>query len=85
VEKVRATLEGACRSCAAVLKDPGPQTELTDMLADGLKWSITVWAETQQLGKARDQAIAAVRDALRLEKIGGPTPVTTVRLLDRPA
>ncbi len=49
-----------------------------------LVMGITVWAETALLKQARDQAIAAVRDALRLEMIGGAVPVTTVRLLDRP-
>ena len=47
----------------------------------GLKLSITVWAETATLLQARDQAITAVRDALAHGKIGGPTQVTTVRLL----
>ena len=85
VEKIRATLQAACASCAAVVKEPAPAAVLADLLDAGLKWSITVWAETKQLNQARDQAIAAVRDALRDGKVGGPVHVTTVRLLDRPA
>ena len=83
VEKVRGTLGRACAGCAAVLPDPPPEILLVDLLDGGLKWSITVWAETRALKPARDQAIAAVRDALRQERIGGAALVTTVRLLDR--
>ena len=84
VEKTRATLFSACVRCEAVLKDPAPVALLTDLADGGMKWAVTVWAETQRLNKARDQAIAAVRDALRGAGIGGPVPVTTVRLLERP-
>jgi small conductance mechanosensitive channel len=84
VEKVRETLRRACLACAAVLKDPPPEILLEDLLDGGLKWSITVWADTKALKRARDQAIAAVRDALSQERIGGSSVVTTVRLLDRP-
>ena len=85
VEKVRATLFRACVSCSAVLREPAPDVLLSDLADGGLKWSITVWGETKQLKQARDQAIAAVRDAMRAEKIGAPVAVTTVRLLDRPS
>jgi small conductance mechanosensitive channel len=85
VEKVRGTLQRACSACPVVLKEPAPLALLVDMADGGLKWSVTVWAETALLPQARDQAIAAVRDALRAERIGAAVPVTTVRLLDRPA
>jgi small conductance mechanosensitive channel len=84
VEKMRASLTRACAGCAAVLEDPPPEVLLADLEGGGLKWSVTVWASTAQLKQARDQAIAAVRDALRDEKIAGPVPVTSIRLLDRP-
>jgi small conductance mechanosensitive channel len=84
VEKVRATLQSACASCAGVLKDPPPVALIDDFVGGGLRWAITVWADTAKLNVARDQAIAAVQSALRIEKIGGPVPVTTVRLLDQP-
>lgn len=84
VERVRATLLRACASCPAVVPDPPPVVLLVDLAEGGLKWSITVWAGTAALNPARDQAIAAVRDALRLEKITPPAPVTNVRMLDRP-
>jgi len=84
VEKVRTTLLRACASCPAVLKDPVPVALLSDLADGGLKWAITVWAETKLLNQARDQTIAAVRDALARDRIGAPAPVTTVRLLDRP-
>ncbi|HET8946019.1 MAG TPA: mechanosensitive ion channel family protein, partial [Candidatus Polarisedimenticolia bacterium] len=84
VEQVRGTVSRACAACSSVLRDPAPEVLLVDLADGGLKWSVTVWAETELLKQARDQAIAAVRDALRLEKIGGAVPVTTVRLLDRP-
>jgi small conductance mechanosensitive channel len=83
VEKVRGTIARACAGCASIVKAPAPVALLVDLADGGLKWSITVWAETTRLPKARDEAIAAVRDALRSERIGGPVPVTTVRLLDR--
>jgi small conductance mechanosensitive channel len=83
VEKTRASLARACAVCSAVLKDPAPEVLLADLEGGGLKWSITVWAGTAQLKQARDQAIAAVRDALRAEKIAGPVPMTTIRMLDR--
>jgi small conductance mechanosensitive channel len=85
VEAVRSTLLRACASCPTVLKDPPPAALLSDMAEGGLKWSITVWSETPTLPAARDQAITAVRDALARDGIPGPTPVTTIRLLDRPA
>jgi small conductance mechanosensitive channel len=85
VGKVRATLLRACASCPSVLKDPAPAALLSDMAEGGLKWSITVWSDTPALPQTRDEAIAAVRDALALDKIAGPSPVTTIRLLDRPA
>jgi small-conductance mechanosensitive channel len=83
VETVRATLLRACGTCSSVLPDPAPAVLLVDLAEGGLKWSIMVWAETDRLNEARDQAIAAVRNALRVGKIGGAMPVTTVRLLDR--
>jgi small conductance mechanosensitive channel len=83
VEKVRGTLQRACAAGPAVLADPSPEVLLVDLVDGGLKWSITVWAETPRLKQARDEAIAAVRDALRTERIGGAVPVTTVRLLER--
>src|SRR5262245_48840194 len=49
VEKVRATLHRACVSCAAVLREPAPAVLLTDLSDGGLKWAITVWAETKHL------------------------------------
>jgi small-conductance mechanosensitive channel len=67
-----------------VLKEPPPEVLLADLAEGGLKWSVTVWTGTAQLKQARDQAIAAVRDALRDGKIDGPVPLTAVRLLDRP-
>jgi small conductance mechanosensitive channel len=82
VEMVRSTLLRACASCASVLKDPAPKVVLADLIDGGLKWSITVWAETRLLERARDEAITAVRDAVAREGIAGPLPVTTVRLLD---
>jgi len=85
VEKVRAALLRACAACPLVAPDPPPVVLLVDLAEGGLKWSIAVWAETAKLNPARDQAIAAVRDALRLEKITSPAPVTHVRMLDRPA
>jgi small conductance mechanosensitive channel len=85
VEKVRSILLQACTSCRSVLKDPAPTALLTDMADGGLKWSITVWAETPMLDRTRDEAITAVRDALARDGIPRPTPVTTIRLLDRPA
>jgi len=81
VEKVRSALSRACLSCASVLREPVPRILVHDLLDGGLKWSITVWAETPTLHQARDQAITAVRDALAHDQIGGPTQVTTVRLL----
>jgi len=85
IEKVRGTIQRACAGCPLAEKDPAPQALLVDLAEGGLKWSVTVWAETSRLPQARDQAIAAVRDALAREQIGRPVPVTTVRLLDRPA
>ncbi len=85
VEKVRSTLLRACTSCPSVLEEPAPSALLADMADGGLKWAITVWGETALLGRARDEAITAVRDALAHEGIAGPSPVTTIRLLDRPA
>jgi small conductance mechanosensitive channel len=84
VEKVRGALQRACAGCASAVREPAPVALLVDLSDGGLKWSITVWAETARLPKARDEAIAAVRDALRAERIGGPVPITTVRLLDAP-
>jgi small conductance mechanosensitive channel len=84
VEKVRSTLRGACLSCASALKEPAPDVLLADLTGGGLKWQITVWAETKLLNRARDEAITAVRDALAHEGIGAPVQVTTVRLLDHP-
>jgi small conductance mechanosensitive channel len=84
VEKVRATLAEACTACPSVLQDPRPTALLADMLDGGLKWSITVWGETGMLDRARDEAITAVRDAMVKNGINGPSPVTTIRLLDRP-
>jgi small conductance mechanosensitive channel len=84
VEKTRAALVRACAACPAVLKEPPPEVLLADLAEGGLKWSVTVWTGTAQLKQARDQAIAAVRDALRDGKIDGPVPLTAVRLLDRP-
>jgi len=83
VEKVRATLLRACLSCASALKEPRPEVLLADLADGGLKWSIKVWAETPLLNRARDEAIAAVRDALAQSGIGPPVQVTTVRLLDQ--
>ena len=83
VEKVRGTIVRACAGCASVQRDPAPLPLIVDVADGGLKWSITVWSETDRLPQARDEAIAAVRDALRAEKIGGAMPITTVRLLDR--
>lgn len=83
VEKVRSTLRGACATCPSVLKDPAPSALLADMADGGLKWAITVWGETSLLDRARDEAIAAVRDALAQAGIAGPSPVTTIRLLER--
>ena len=68
-----------------MLQDPPPTALLADLLDGGLKWSITVWGETAKLDRARDEAIAAVRDAIAKNGINGPSPVTTIRLLDRPA
>ena len=84
-EKVRSILIRACTSCTRVLKDPAPTALLTDLADGGLKWSITVWSETPVLDRTRDEAISAVCDALARDKIPGPTPVTTIRMLDRPA
>jgi len=84
VARVRETLQRACAGCASAVRDPAPVALLVDFAEGGLKWSITVWAETLLLPQARDEAIAAVRDALVKEKIGRPVPVTTVRLLDAP-
>jgi small conductance mechanosensitive channel len=84
VERTRASLVRACAACPAVQKEPPPEVLLADLAEGGLKWSVTVWAETSHLKTARDQAIAAVRDALMAGKIDGPVPVTAVRLLDRP-
>lgn len=83
VEKVRGTLERACTGCALVVEVPAPEALLVDLAEGGLKWSVTVWAETRQLPRARDQAIAAVRHALTTERVAGAAPITTVRLLDR--
>ncbi len=83
VETVRSTLLRACASCPTVLKDPVPSALLSDMVDSGLKWSITVWGETSVLDQTRDQAITAVRDALTHDGIPRPSPVTTIRLLDR--
>jgi small conductance mechanosensitive channel len=85
IDKVRGTLQRACAGCATVVKDPAPLALLVDLAEGGLKWSVTVWAETARLPQARDEAIAAVRDALRAERIVPPAPVTNVRMLDRPA
>ena len=81
VEKVRSALTQACLSCASVLREPAPQILVNDLFDGGLKWSITVWSESPALNRARDEAITAVRDALAHDQIGGPTQVTTVRLL----
>lgn len=81
VEKVRTALKGACLSCHSVLREPVPEILVNDLVDGGLKWSITVWSETPALNRARDEAITAVRDALAHDQIGGPTQVTTVRLL----
>jgi small conductance mechanosensitive channel len=83
VEKVRATLLRACTTCRSVLKDPPPAVLLADMAEGGLKWSITVWGETPTLPQTRDEAITAVRDALAHDRIPGPSPVTTIRVLER--
>jgi len=83
VEQVRGILRKAAESCELVLKDPAPGIALADIDALSLKWGITVWAPTPKLGGARDQAIKAVRDAIAAGGIKGPTPVTTVRLLER--
>jgi small conductance mechanosensitive channel len=85
VDKVRATLVEACAACPSVVQDPPPKALLIDMPDGGLKWSITVWFETANLDQARDEAIEAVRDAMAKNGIAGPTPVTTIRMLDRPA
>jgi hypothetical protein len=53
------------------------------MAEGGLKWSITVWGETPTLPQTRDEAITAVRDALAHDRIPGPSPVTTIRVLER--
>ncbi len=81
VEKVRSALTRACLSCASVLREPVPEILVNDLFDGGLKWSITVWSQTPALNRARDEAITAVRDALAHDQIGGPTQVTTVRLL----
>jgi small conductance mechanosensitive channel len=81
VEKVRSALTRACLSCPSVLREPSPEILVDDLLDGGLRWSITVWAETPALKRARDEAITAVRDALAHDRIGGPKQVTTVRLL----
>lgn len=83
IEKVRGVLRKAAESCQLVLKDPGPGIMLNDIDGVSLKWAITVWAQTPTLGGARDQAIRAVRDAIAAAGIKGPTPVTTVRVLER--
>ena len=83
VEKVRATLLRACTTCRSVLKDPPPAVLLADMAEGGLKWSSTVWGETPTLPQTRDEAITAVRDALAHDRIPGPSPVTTIRVLER--
>lgn len=85
VERVRATLAEACTTCPLVLHDPRPTVLLVDMVEGGLKWSITVWGETTKLDRARDEAIRSVRDAMARGGITHPSPVTTVRLIDRPA
>jgi small conductance mechanosensitive channel len=81
VEKVRSALSRACLSCASVLPEPAPEILVDDLFDGGLKWSITIWAGTVALKRARDEAITAVRDALAHDQIGGPTQLTTVRLL----
>jgi small conductance mechanosensitive channel len=83
VEKVRSTLLRACATCRSVLKEPAPSAVLADMTDGGLKWAITVWGQTPALGRIRDEAITAVRDALVHDGIPRPSPVTTIRVLER--